>query len=110
MQTLQVVQKSFDLMGFNPKRKPFNHTALSILIITFSGVIVQWIYLFNVSESSQEHMNAIYVVDACTGTFLSLASLIFNTKELFSFINRFNELTNESNKKNLIFQYSKIFN
>lgn len=96
MQTLQVVQKSFNSMGFDPKREPFNYITVGILVLGFSGVSIQWIFLLHVADSPQERMESMYVVAGCTGVFLSYTTTIFITKELFSFINAFDELTNKS--------------
>lgn len=96
MQTLQVVQKSFNSMGFDPKREPFNHITVGILVLGFSGVSIQWIFFLDGADSSQERMESMYVVAGCTGIFLSYTTTIFITNELFSFIDAFNELTNKS--------------
>lgn len=96
MQTLQAVQKSFDSLGFSPKLKQFNYKISGISVISFLGIILLWIYLLHEADSSQEYMESIYIVTACSGIFLSFASTVFFKEELFSFINSFNELTNES--------------
>lgn len=96
MQTLQVVQNSFKLMGINPKLQPFNHITLRILILGFLGICLQWTFLIYGADSSQGRIKTIYVVTGCTGAFVSYASTILITTELFSFIDKFNELTNES--------------
>lgn len=95
MQTLQVVQRNFNSFGLSPNREPINRTILIVLILGFLGISMQWIFFFHGANSPQELMETIYVVTACTGIFLSFTSTIFTTTGLFSFINSFDELTNE---------------
>lgn len=96
MQTLQVVQKNFNSLGFDPKLEPFNRTVLSFLILAFSGISLQWIFLFHGADSSQKHMETISIASGCTAIILSFTATIFISTELFSFINSFDDLTNES--------------
>lgn len=96
MQSLQVVQRNFSLMGLDPNRKPLNQITLTTLILAMLGIFLQWIFLIQGAENSQERMESIYIATAYIGTFLSFASTIFIQKELFLFINNFDELTNES--------------
>lgn len=95
MRVLQVVQKSFDRMGFSPKRERFNQRALDILVMDITGTSLQWIFLFRVADSSQEYMESVYVVTATTCITLSFAHTIFITKKFFSIIGTLDELVNE---------------
>lgn len=96
MKALEVVQNSFSLIGLDPKLEPFHRTTLGILIFFFYGTIVQWIFLIYEAENTQERMESMYLFTALSGFFLSFASTVINKTELFSFINNFDESTNES--------------
>lgn len=96
MSILQEVQKSLKAIGFSPKLEPFNHRISSIFVISFSGVISQWIFLIYEADSGQEYMESIYVATACTGVLLSFSNTILSTKKIFLFINSIDEFINES--------------
>lgn len=96
MQVFQAVQKTFDWMGISPKLKPFNRITSSILAIVIPPYIFLWIFLLHDADNSQEYMESSYAVMTCTGMFLSSASTILIKRKLFSFIDSFDELVNES--------------
>lgn len=96
MQAFQVVQKNYDLLGFNPDLEFFNHNMLSFLMVSTPAYALLLIYLFHEANSSQEYMESAYASICCGCIFLSLISIIFMRKELYSFLNGFNEALNES--------------
>lgn len=96
MKIYQEVQKSFVWIGFDQKLEPFNRKISSILAITFTAVLLQWIFLIHVAETAQQYMESMYIVSTCSGIFLAFASSTFTTKRLFSFIKRVNESVDES--------------
>lgn len=95
MQILQVVQISFYSIGFSPKLKPLNHRNLSILGISFPGVILELISLICEANGAQEYMESVYIITVCSGVLLAYASTIVVMKKLFSFIEAINEFFNE---------------
>lgn len=97
MNILQAVQNSFVSMGFNPNSEPLNHILLRTLSISAVGLTSLWIFLLHEAHSPQEYMESIYFVTAGSGIFLSALSIVLLTMELFSFIDRLDELANQSN-------------
>lgn len=96
MQVFQETQKSFKWMGFDSKLKPFNRRISSILVFTFTCVLLLWIFLIYEADTDQEYMESIYCVSVGSGVFLSLASSTFITKKLYSFIDGIQGNFNES--------------
>lgn len=96
MQTLQEVQKAFDLIGLGPKLEPFNRRILSILAFVILCNISQWIYLVHVTDSTETFMECMYLTFACSGIFLCFANTILTTEKLFSFFRSIDELSSES--------------
>lgn len=105
MQTFQAVQRGFESLGFSRKLAPFNRIVLRIFAIDFLLIISQLIFLIHEADSSQEYMESIYTITACSCIFVSLATTIFITDKLFTFIDGFDELINESK---LNFNHSKL--
>lgn len=83
-------------MGFDPQFKPFNRRTSSILALTFTAVLLMWIYLIYEADTDQEYMESMYFVSVCSGIFLSFASSAFFTKKLYSFIDGIQENFNMS--------------
>lgn len=96
MRVLQVVQKSFDSIGFDPKLKPFNRIILSMMAIHLLNTFSLWIFLLLGANSSHEFMESIYITSCYSGIFLSAANVIFTREELFSVINMTDGIFNES--------------
>lgn len=101
MQTLREVQKSFNSLGFSRDQGPLNYRNLSILVSTFLGIVLLWMFIIYEADSAQKYMKSIYVATAATGTFLSFASTIFVTKKLFSLINSIDEFSTEGKSKSI---------
>lgn len=95
MRTLQVVQKKFESLGLRPEQELFNRTIMGSLINAFLGIALEWIFLFYKAASSQEYMASIYLVNVCSGTFISAICTVINRDKLFSFIDSVNEIFNK---------------
>lgn len=99
MQYLQEVQKMFNLVGFSPKLKPLNRRILVTLVLTFSALILMWIFLIQEADGAHENIESIYFVSASSSIFLCFASTILTKEKLFSFIDSLDEFFNERKSK-----------
>lgn len=85
---LQTVQKNLTIFGIGPNLaiQPFNEKTLIGLLIIGSGII-DLFYLFTLSETFAEYIQAIYICSAFTLIALVLMVTIFNSNELYKIMN-----------------------
>lgn len=96
MKSLQVYQKSIESLGLSRNRKPFNRQTFGIAIASVLVVILLWIFLLCEADSSQEYIESIFVINACTNIFISFASMILIADKLFAYFDGIDELLDES--------------
>lgn len=107
MQVLQEAQKSLESMGFS-QLEPFNHRNLNILSLTIPGFISLLMHLIHEANSTREYMESIFLFTVCAGIYISFASTILITKQLFWYIEDLNEFINESELNLNRFDFEKV--
>lgn len=100
MQILQESRKVLDYFGFSPKMELFNRQTLRILVITFPGVILMWIYTFHVADSAQKLIESIFMVIVSTCVLLSFATMIPIRGKIFSLIESVGEFSGDDHRCN----------
>lgn len=100
LKAFRTIRERFATMGISPElltqSHPFNGTILMYLLILGSAITFIGVYIFNYAKTSFEYTQSIYLVSAGILVVVALLILIFEAENLFEYINRCEDMLNDS--------------
>ena len=96
MKIFQFTQRNFIVGGFIRGQRAFNLKQSVHILISFTFVVLQFLYLFRVASTPNEYMISIFMTTVGLLVFISFISIVFKYDKLFDFIDDIEQTGNES--------------
>lgn len=96
MKIFETVLKHLDSIGFKENQHRFNRIQIETHLKAALNVSLICVQLFHVANTLKEYMDGIFLITVAILVFISRASTAFKTTTIFIFINRLEEIINDS--------------